>query len=64
MPAGGPLVGVGGYLADHDGDGLKVERIDELLDARARGAVAQATIETPEYLTDLIGNYRSAKHDP
>ena len=48
------------YLADHDGDRQKIERIDELLDARAQSAVADAMIETPEYLKDLIGDYRSA----
>lgn len=39
-----------------------IERIDELLGARAQSTVADAMIETPEYLQDLIGDYRSAKH--
>ncbi len=51
------------YLVDHDGDRQKIERIDELLDARALNAVADAMIETPEYLKDLIGDYRSANHN-
>ena len=49
-------------FADHVGDRQKIERIDELLDARTLNAVADAMIETPEYLKDLIGDYRSAKH--
>ena len=32
-----------------------------MLGDRVRGAVAEAMIETPEYLRDLIGDYRSAK---
>ncbi len=50
------------YLADHDGDRQKIERIDELLGCRAQSAVAEAMIETPEYLKELIGDYGSAKH--
>ena len=50
------------YLTDHDSDRQTIERIDELLGARAQNAVADAMIETPEYLKDLIGDYRSAKH--
>jgi TrwC relaxase/AAA domain/UvrD-like helicase C-terminal domain len=50
------------YLTDHDGDRREIERIDELLGTRALNAVADAMIETPEYLQDLIGEYRSAKH--
>ena len=50
------------YLADHDGDRQKIERVDELLGSRAQSAVADAMIETPEYLKELIGDYRSAKH--
>ena len=50
------------YLADHDGDRQKIERIDELLGARALNVVANTMIETPEYLKELIGDYRSAKH--
>lgn len=50
------------YLADHDGDRQKIERIDELLGSRAQSAVADGMIETPEYLKELIGDYRSAKH--
>ena len=50
------------YLADHDGDRQKIERIDALLGDRAQSAVANAMIETPEYMRDLIGGYRSAKH--
>ena len=37
------------YLADHDGDRQKIERIDDLLGARALNAVADAMIDTPEY---------------
>ncbi len=50
------------YFADHDGDRQKIDRVDELLDARPQSAVADAMIETPEYLKELIGDYRSAKH--
>jgi hypothetical protein len=50
------------YLAAHDGDRLKIERIDTLLGDRAQSAVADAMIETPGYLRDLIGEYRSAKY--
>lgn len=50
------------YLNDHDGDRRGIERIDELLNARAQNAVADAMVETPEYLKDLFGDYRSAKH--
>lgn len=49
------------YLADHDDDRQKIERIDQLLGARAQSAVAAAMIETPEYLKGLIGDYHSAK---
>ena len=50
------------YLADRDGDRQKIERIDELLGSRVRNVVAAAMIEAPEYLQDLIGDYRSSKH--
>ena len=50
------------YLADHDSDRQKIERIDELLGSRAQSAVADAMIETPEYLKELVGDYLSAKH--
>ena len=50
------------YLADHEGDRQKIERIDELLVPRAQSAVADAKIETPKYLKELIGDYRSGKH--
>ena len=50
------------YLADHDGDRQKIEQVDELLGSRAQSAVADAMIETPEYLKELIGDYRSATH--
>ena len=50
------------YVADHDGDRQKIDRIDALLGDRVQNAVADAMIETPEYLQDLIGDYRSAKN--
>ena len=51
------------YLADHGGDRQKIDRIDALLGDRVQNAVADAMIETPEYLQDLIGDYRSSKHE-
>ena len=50
------------YVAGHDGDRQKIDRIDALLGDRVKNAVADAMIETPEYLQDLIGDYRSSKH--
>ena len=50
------------YLADHDGDRQKIDRIDTLLSNRVQNSVADAMIDTPEYLQDLIGDYRSSKH--